>query len=119
MRFLLSNRAARIALSISAVFVFLILVFRASLAVAADDGAELYKTKCQMCHGPDATGNTPAGKNLKVPDLTSAEVQKKPNAELADTIGKGRNKMPSFGKALKEDQIGQLVAHLRDLGKKK
>ena len=118
MQFISWNRAARIALSIASVFVFLILVFRASVAMAADEGEATYKAKCQMCHGPDGTGNTPTGKNLKAPDFTSAEVQKKSDAELTEVIGKGKNKMPSFEKALKADQIGQLVAHLRTFKKK-
>src|SRR5690348_12412363 len=49
---------------------------------AAADGAATFKAKCAMCHGQDATGNTPMGKNLKIRDLTSADVQKQSDAEI-------------------------------------
>ncbi len=118
MRLISLNRAAKIALSITSVFVFLILVFRANLAMAADEGEATYKAKCQMCHGPDGTSNTPTGKSMKASDLTAADTQKKSDEDLKETISKGKNKMPSFAKTLKEDQIGQLVAHLRTFKKK-
>ena len=44
--------------------------------VAFADGAAIFKTKCAPCHGADGSGQTPVGKNLKVKDLRSAEVQK-------------------------------------------
>ena len=28
----------------------------------AQSGADIYKSKCQMCHAADGSGNTPAGK---------------------------------------------------------
>jgi mono/diheme cytochrome c family protein len=85
---------------------------------SASEGAALYKTKCAMCHGADGSGKTPAGLKLKVRDLQSPEVQKQSDADLAAGIGKGKGKMPPFGKTLSEDQIKSLVAQIRELGKK-
>jgi len=85
----------------------------------AQSGTEIFKGKCAVCHGPDAKGQGPMGKSLHVPDLTSPEVQKQSDAELADTITKGKNKMPAYGDKLSKEQIGQLVAYVRDLAKKK
>jgi mono/diheme cytochrome c family protein len=65
------------------------------LSVFAADGAALFKTKCAPCHGPDGKGQTPVGKNLKVRDLTSAEVQKESDADLIKVIMDGKGKMPS------------------------
>jgi mono/diheme cytochrome c family protein len=85
---------------------------------AQNDPAALFKSKCVMCHGEDGSGNTPSGKALKAKDLRSDEVQKNSDAELTEVVTKGRNKMPAFGQKLKSDQIQQLVAYIRHLGKK-
>ena len=85
---------------------------------AQSDSAALFKSKCVMCHGEDGSGNTPSGKALKAKDLRSDEVQKNSDAELTEVITKGRSKMPAFGQKLKPDQIQQLVAYIRHLGKK-
>jgi cytochrome c6 len=88
------------------------------LLIAETDAASLFKSKCVMCHGEDGSGNTPSGKALKAKDLRSEETQKKSDAEIAEVITKGRNKMPAFGQKLKPDQIQQLVAYIRQLPKK-
>ncbi len=83
---------------------------------AADN--PLFKEKCVSCHGADGAGNTPVGKAMKVTDLRSADVQKKPDDQLAEAITKGKGKMPAVGKAFTPDQVKQLVAHIRELAKK-
>jgi mono/diheme cytochrome c family protein len=84
----------------------------------AETDASLFKAKCALCHGEDGGGNTPTGKAQKAKDLRSEETQKKSDAEIAEVITKGRNKMPAFGQKLKPDQIQQLVAYIRQLPKK-
>ncbi|MGC2185951.1 MAG: cytochrome c [Terriglobales bacterium] len=91
----------------------------ASTPLAAQDGPTLYKTKCAMCHGADGKGETPMGKKLNIRDLGSPEVQKLTDAELTAIISKGKGKMPPFGGKLTAEQIGQVLAHIRELGKKK
>jgi mono/diheme cytochrome c family protein len=88
------------------------------LLTAETDAASLFKSKCVMCHGEDGSGNTPSGKALKAKDLRSEETQKKSDAEIAEVITKGRNKMPAFAQKLKPEQIQQLVAYVRQLPKK-
>ena len=84
----------------------------------ADATAEAtYKAKCAMCHGADGKGETAMGKNLKLKDLGSAEVQKASDADLTDVISKGKGKMPA-SKALTPDQVKGLVAFVRSLAKK-
>jgi cytochrome c6 len=90
-----------------------------STLLAAQDGPTLYKTKCAMCHGADGKGETPMGKKLNVRDLSSPEVQKQTDAELTTIISKGKGKMPPFEGKLTAEQIGQVVAQIRELGKKK
>ncbi len=45
---------------------------RPALALA-DDAEALYKSKCQVCHGPDGKGSA-AGQKLGVKDFHSPEV---------------------------------------------
>jgi mono/diheme cytochrome c family protein len=79
------------------------------------DGAAVYKTKCAVCHGFDGSGDVPAGRNMKVMDLRSAEVQKKSDARLSAIISNGKGKMPPYGKSLSRADIVALVAFIRTL----
>jgi cytochrome c6 len=90
-----------------------------STPLMAQDCATLYKTKCAMCHGADGKGDSPMGKKLNVRDLGSPEVQKQTDAELTTIVTKGKNKMPAFVAKLTSEQIGQVIAYIRELGKKK
>jgi cytochrome c6 len=90
-----------------------------STPLMAQDGAALYKTKCAMCHGADGKGDLPMGKKLNVRDLGSPEVRKQTDAELTTIITKGKGKMPAFEAKLTGEQIGQVVAYIRELAKKK
>lgn len=87
----------------------------AATAVAQDDAAALYKTKCQICHGPDGKGDTPAGKKVGAKDLHSPEVAKLSEQELFDVVKKGKEKMPSYDGKLTDDQIKSLVKYVRTL----
>jgi cytochrome c6 len=90
-------------------------LFFASSATAQED---LYKSKCAACHGADGTGNTAVGKSMKIRDFHSADVQKQTDAQLTEIITAGKGAMPSYKGKLTDDQIKQMVAHVRDLGKK-
>ena len=86
-------------------------------ALAAPDGAAIYKAKCTTCHGADGSGQTPAGKSLKLRDLKSDEVQKQTDIELTKIISGGKGKMPAYGKQLSTADIEALIAHVRTLKK--
>ncbi len=88
-----------------------------SFAVAADTGPELFAAKCAMCHGKDGSGNTSMGKNLKLKDLGSADVQKASDADLKNMIEKGKGKMPAYSGKLSSTQINDLVKFVRSLKK--
>lgn len=85
---------------------------------AQSAGETLFKTKCAACHGPDGKGEVPMGKKLGIPDLNSAEVQKQSDGQLTEVISKGKNKMPAYTDKLSKEQIAQLVAYVREIGKK-
>jgi cytochrome c6 len=100
------------------VLTFVVLVVLSSTALIAQDAAGIYKAKCSACHGADAKGDTPVGKKMGIQDLASPEVQKMSDDELAGVISDGKNKMPSYKKSLKPDQIKDLVGFVRSLAKK-
>ena len=88
------------------------------LSQAQGGGEALFKDRCTVCHGPDGKAETPRAKKLGVADLTSTEVQRLPDGKLTDVITIGKNKMPSYDGRLSKDEIAELVAYIRDLGKK-
>ena len=89
-----------------------------SAPVAADDAAPSYKAKCAACHGADGKGETAMGKKFELKDLASPEVQKMSDDALAAIISDGKDKMPSYKKSLKPEQVKELVGYIRSLAKK-
>jgi cytochrome c6 len=103
---------------IRALLVVLAVVFAFSTwSVAADSSADLFKAKCAVCHGASGAGDTAMGKNLKLRDLSSADVQKQSDNELANIITNGKGKMQKYDGKLTKDQISDLVKYIRTLKK--
>ena len=102
-------------LKASLVVLTLAMVF--STYTFADSGADTFKGKCAMCHGASGAGDTAMGKNLKLRDLGSADVQKQSDDELTGIITKGKGKMPSYDGKLTKDQISDVVKYVRSLKK--
>ncbi len=82
-------------------------------ALVAQGTAGLYKAKCSACHGATGKGDTPMGKKIAVRDFASPEVQKMSDDKLTAIIADGKDKMPSYKKSLKPEQIKELVAYIR------
>jgi cytochrome c6 len=99
---------------IRAVFVSLL---AAGTACLAQSGADTYKSKCQMCHGADGTGNTPAGKSTKIHSFSDPDVVKMSDADLIAVTTNGKNKMPAYKGKLTDAQIKDVVAYIRTLQK--
>jgi mono/diheme cytochrome c family protein len=97
---------------------FAVLLIMPAVRARADAEAT-YKAKCAGCHGPDGAGATAAGKAMKVRDFRSPEVQKETDAELTEIVANGKEKMPKYGDKLKDSEIKDLVAYVRELSKKK
>ena len=83
-----------------------------NLSWAADDGATLYKAKCAMCHGADATGKPAA----KIPSLVSDEVKKASDDDLAKSVAETA-KHPGNVQSLTPDQVKPIVTYIRSLQK--
>jgi mono/diheme cytochrome c family protein len=86
-------------------------------SLAQNSGAEMYQSKCQMCHAADGSGNTPAGKAMKARPFNSPDVLKESETDLITVIRKGKNKMPGFEGKLTDAQIATLVSHIHTLQK--
>ena len=84
-----------------------------SSPAAAQDAAVTYKAKCAMCHGVDGKGG-----KMGTKDFASADIQSQSDAQLAETISKGKPpKMPAYGTKLSADEIKGLVAQIRSFKK--
>ena len=83
------------------------------------DGASLFKAKCAVCHGPNGDASTEIGRNMKLRDLRSPEVQKRTDAQLMTIVCCGTGRMLGYETRLTSDQIAQLVGYLRTLAGKK
>lgn len=103
-------------LLVGAVLIGLV-AFSTGTSQAQSAGGTLFKTKCAACHGPDGKGEVPMGKKLGARNLSSAEVQAQSDAQLTEVVTKGKNKMPAYDGKLTKEQIGDLVAYIRELGK--
>ena len=106
--------------SLLSIFIFaLLFVITQGSAVAEDSaGTDVYKAKCMTCHAKDGSGNTPVGKSLQSADLRSPEVQKKPDAELSESISEGKGNMPAFKTLLSADEIHSVLVYVRTLAPK-
>jgi mono/diheme cytochrome c family protein len=81
-------------------------------------GAALFKAKCAMCHGADGKGDTAMGKNLKLKDFSSDDVQNVHDSEIKTLIENGKGKMPAFKGKLTDKQLGDVIQFVRTLKKK-
>ena len=88
-----------------------------TMGFAQNSGADVYKSKCQMCHAADGSGNTPAGKSTKVVPFSSPDVVSKSDADLVAITKNGKGKMPAYTGKLTDAQITDVVAHIRTLQK--
>lgn len=98
--------------------IFMLLI---SFATATEDGKKIYEKKCTTCHGKDGKGNRAMLKTLKVDasllDLLDKGTLEKSDEELISIISKGINKMPAYEKALKDEEIKDVISYIRSLVK--
>jgi cytochrome c6 len=112
-------RNVNVRIHFSILALVLAVVVMAPSAVQAQSAAATYKAKCAGCHGADGKANTGPAKALGAHDFGSDEVTKMSDADLIAIITAGKNKMPAYGKSLKDTEIKDLVAYVRELGKQK
>ncbi len=78
-----------------------------------------WKSKCASCHGAAGKGDTDKGKELKVPDMTTAAFQAKKDDELKKVILEGteKHKDHAFKSELTPEQADAFVAYIRSFKK--
>lgn len=83
------------------------------VSAAAQDGAALYRQRCQSCHGAKGEGRA----NQKGSDLLTAEAKGRTDAEMVEVIKTGNGKAShAFGnRGINDDQINAMVKHIRTL----
>ena len=84
-------------------------------------GKQVFQTFCQVCHGPQGKGDGPVGMSLKPPpaNLSSDKVQNTKDDELMNILIKGKpgTAMPAWEKDLSSQQMTDVIAFIRSLGK--
>jgi mono/diheme cytochrome c family protein len=85
---------------------------------AADEGAKIFKTNCETCHGPQGHGDGPAGQSLDPKPKDLAELQKIAGDDYLFwriSEGKPGTSMVAWKGILSEEQIWQVVSFIRAL----
>jgi len=87
-------------------------------ADAATQGAEVFKTNCEMCHGPQGHGDGPAGQALDPRPRNLAELQTKASDDFLFwriREGKPGTSMVAWKGILTDEQIWQAISFIRTL----
>ena len=99
-----------------AVFSFVLALALPPMA-AAQSAADLYKSKCQSCHGPGGVPSEGMAKAMGMKPLPGADVQGMSDSDLTAAITNGKGKMKGFKGTLTDAQIKDLVTYVRTLKK--
>jgi mono/diheme cytochrome c family protein len=85
-----------------------------TVPAVAEDAAALYKAKCQVCHGADGKPSA-AGEKMGAKDFHAPDVVKMSDADLVKITKEGKGKMPAYAGKLTDDQITELIKHVRSM----
>lgn len=86
--------------------------------LAQSSGADIYKSKCAMCHSADGSASSGAGKAMKVPSFLTPAAKQTSEAEYVAIVKNGKGRMPAYAGKLTDPQIKEVVAYIRTLQKK-
>jgi len=85
------------------------------------NGKAVFERYCVACHGAQGKGDGPAGQMMtpRPADFTSPKIKAKPDGELLKSIQDGRppTPMPAFKSQLTGQQISDVLAYVRSLGR--
>jgi mono/diheme cytochrome c family protein len=87
-------------------------------AEAAAQGAEVFKTNCEMCHGPQGHGDGPAGQALDPRPRNLVALQTKASDDFLFwriREGKPGTSMVAWKGILPDEQIWQAISFIRTL----
>ncbi len=85
-----------------------------------EEGERIYARGCYSCHGAVGLGDGPTARLMGItPANLQQAVREKSKAEILDTITRGRQAMPAFGRSLTEAQQEAVYRYLLTLQRKK
>ncbi len=86
---------------------------------SASGGRDLFRAKCETCHGSDGAGRTDTGSGQypRPSDLRSAEVQSLPDGEIFYYVRHGIRNTGMPGWRMTDDETWRVVAYVRALPK--
>ena len=92
--------------------VFTLLVMTMGIAMAGDPvkGRTIYSKRCAGCHGANGLPQVPG-----VPNFSMGEGMMKSDQELMQFVKKGKTVMPGFEGILTDEEILDVIAHVRTL----
>jgi cytochrome c6 len=93
------------------------LVSTIGIPVLAQSGADIYKSKCQMCHGATGLADSGAGKAMKVKPVSDPSVKKMTEEQMIEAVRNGMGKMQPYKDKLTDAQIKDSVSYFRSLTK--
>ena len=93
-------------------FALALLLLTLGVAVAGDPakGRGIYAPRCSGCHGANGLPTVAA-----VPNFSMGQGLMKSDREIMNFIKKGKNIMPGFEGILTDEEILDVIAHLRTL----
>lgn len=90
---------------------------RPATTSVVNEGAELYRVYCSICHGPDGSGEGTVSEYFRrIPDLRAPYVRRYQDGRFYTIIREGRRDMPSYAASLSVDERWAVVHYLRTLG---
>jgi mono/diheme cytochrome c family protein len=98
-------------------FVALMAAGTMATAFAQGPGADIYKTKCQICHGASGLADSGPGKVMKVKPISDPAVKKMTESQMIEAVRIGMGRMQPYKDKLTEAQIKETVSYYRSLSK--
>jgi cytochrome c6 len=86
-------------------------------AFAQGPGADIYKTKCQICHVATGLADSGPGKAMKVKPISDPEVKKMTESQMIEAVRNGMGKMQPYKDKLTDAQIKESVSYYSSLSK--
>jgi mono/diheme cytochrome c family protein len=81
----------------------------------SDKGREIFQARCNTCHG--ISGNSQYQGNSRYTKAADLQLSKLDSISIANTIKNGREGMPSFGGAIPDTDLAQLIIYVKSLQK--
>jgi mono/diheme cytochrome c family protein len=85
-----------------------------SMSFAQSAGEAVYKSKCQMCHGPNGTPNPAMAKAMGIKPASDPDIKKLSADQVLDAVKNGKGKMKAVA-GLSDAQMKDVVAYFRTL----